>query len=83
MLVTVESLSGVYKNLARGIVALVFRCTPRTTAVHATAEAREVRWMTRDEIRHHMDPAFAIRALDAFEPGTQFRAHDGVHLVTS
>lgn len=61
----------------------MFRCRPFTTSIHATNEARKVRWMTRDEIRQHMDPAFAIRALDAFEPGTQFRAHDGVHLVTS
>ena len=83
MAVAVESLSGVYKNLARGIVALVFRCTPGTGSFHPTAEAREVRWMTRDEVRQYMDPAFAIRALDAFEPGTQFRAHDGVHLATS
>jgi ADP-ribose pyrophosphatase YjhB (NUDIX family) len=79
--IAVESLSGVYKNLARGIVALVFRCTPLNGSWGPTAEAREVRWMTCDEIRHHMDPAFAIRALDAFEPGTQFRAHDGVHLT--
>lgn len=81
MTVTVGELSGVYKNLARGIVALVFRCTPGTEPVHPTAEATEVRWMTRDEVAANMDPAFAIRVLDAFEPGTQLRAHDGTHLV--
>jgi ADP-ribose pyrophosphatase YjhB (NUDIX family) len=83
MTVTVHELSGVYKNLARGIVALVFRCSPGTEPIQPSVEAREVRWMTRDEVRANMDPAFAIRVLDAFEPGTQVRSHDGIHLLAS
>lgn len=81
--VSVDELSGVYKNVHRGIVALVFRCTALTMTPHATDEAREIRWMTQDEIRTHMDPAFGIRVLDAFQPGTQYRAHDGVNLTAA
>ncbi|MEV6244530.1 NUDIX hydrolase [Lentzea sp. NPDC051838] len=79
--VEVERLSGVYKNLSRGIVALVFRCRPRTLAAVTTDEASEVRWMTLDEVRESMSPAFAVRVLDAFEAQAQVRAHDGVNLT--
>lgn len=79
--VEVEQLTGVYKNMTRGIVALVYRCRPGDQAVHPTDEAREVRWMTRTEINDAMAPAFAIRALDAFAPQPHTRAHDGVHLL--
>jgi 8-oxo-dGTP diphosphatase len=48
--VTVERLTGVYKNLFHGIVALVYRCRPADGDAHPTAEAREVRWMTREEV---------------------------------
>lgn len=83
MTVQVERLSGVYKNLSRGIVALVFRCRPGPELVHPTPEARQTRWMTRDEVRDAMAPAFAIRVLDAFNPEPTVRTHDGVHLVTT
>lgn len=79
--VAVHELSGVYKNLAMGVVALVFRCSPIRGTIHTTDEAGEVRWMTRDEVRSHMDPAFGVRVTDAFQPGAQYRAHDGVALV--
>lgn len=81
MTVTVDRLTGVYKNVAHGIVALVFRCTPGTEPIHPTDEAREVRWMTRSEVTATMSPAFAIRVLDAFENEPHVRAHDGVQLV--
>ncbi|OBH12330.1 NUDIX hydrolase [Mycobacterium sp. E3247] len=79
--VTVERLTGVYKNLSHAIVALVYRCRPADGATYPTAEAREVRWMTREEARSVMSPAFAVRVLDAFEEWPQSRAHDGVNLV--
>ncbi|KAA2266178.1 NUDIX domain-containing protein [Solihabitans fulvus] len=85
--VEVERLTGVYKNMNRAIVALVFRCRPTDTQAEeslptaATDEAREVRWMSLAEIREAMAPAYAIRVADAFEPGTRTRAHDGVSLI--
>lgn len=83
MTVQVERLTGVYKNLNRGIVALVFRCHPGDQPIHPTDEAREVRWMTRDEVTEAMDPAFAIRVHDAFSTYTHTRAHDGVQLLAA
>lgn len=79
--VSVERLTGVYKNLTHGIVALVYRCRPAGGDMHPTAEAREVRWMTREQVEASMTPAFAVRALDAFGDGVHSRAHDGVNLV--
>lgn len=79
--VAVERLSGVYKNLTHGIVALVYRCRPAGGEPNATEEAREIRWMTKEEVQSAMVPAFSIRVLDAFEGAPQSRTHDGVNLV--
>jgi 8-oxo-dGTP diphosphatase len=80
--VTVQRLTGVYKNLTLGIVALVYRCRPADGDTHPTAEAREVRWMTREEVQSAMNPAFAVRVLDAFDQNVHSRAHDGVNVVS-
>ena len=81
LVVEVERLTGVYKNLAHGIVALVYRCRPAGGEPHATDEAREIRWMTMEEVQVAMTPAFGVRVLDAFEESPQSRAHDGINLV--
>ena len=78
--VAVERLTGVYKNLARGVVALVYRCRPTGGDIHPTAEAREVRWMTREDVQSAMNTAFAVRVLDAFDEAVHSRAHDGVNI---
>lgn len=79
--VVVERLTGVYKNLTHGIVALVYRCRPAGGEPRATEEAREIRWMTKEEVQTAMTPAFGVRVLDAFDEVPQSRAHDGVNLV--
>ncbi|OBA97964.1 NUDIX hydrolase [Mycolicibacterium fortuitum] len=81
LVVEVERLTGVYKNLTRGIVALVYRCRPAGGDPHATEEAREIRWMTTEEVQSAMVPAFGVRVLDAFEEVPKSRAHDGVNLL--
>jgi ADP-ribose pyrophosphatase YjhB (NUDIX family) len=80
--VEVERLTGVYKNLPRGIVALVFRCRPRGDRVESTAEATRVRWLTVDEVTEHMDQAYAVRVADAFTDEPVVRAHDGTSLLS-
>jgi 8-oxo-dGTP diphosphatase len=80
--ITVERLTGVYKNLTHGIVALVYRCRPAGGDAHPTVEAREVCWMAREEVQSAMNPAFAVRVLDAFGVDAHSRAHDGVNLVS-
>jgi 8-oxo-dGTP diphosphatase len=79
--VVVERLTGVYKNLTHGIVALVYRCRPTAGEPGATEEAREIRWMTKEEVQATMTPAFGVRVLDAFEEAPQSRSHDGFNLV--
>jgi 8-oxo-dGTP diphosphatase len=79
--VTVERLTGVYKNLTHGIVALVYRCRLAEGEPHDTEEAREIRWMTKEEVQSAMVSAFAVRILDAFEQVPQSRAHDGVNIL--
>jgi ADP-ribose pyrophosphatase YjhB (NUDIX family) len=81
MRVRVERLTGVYKNITRGIVALVFRCSPESGELHPTDEAREVRWMSREEVCNLMDPAFAVRVLDAFGDEPIVRTHDGINVL--
>jgi ADP-ribose pyrophosphatase YjhB (NUDIX family) len=80
--IEVEGRTGGYKNLVRGIVALVFRCRALGEPLNSTAEAREIRWLDPGEISEHMDEAYAVRLLDALEPGPVcIRAHDGTAIM--
>lgn len=81
--VTVERLTGVYKNLTHGIVALVYRCRPVGGEPHPTDEAREISWMTQEDVQSAMTPAFGVRVLDAFGESPQSRTHDGVDLIVN
>lgn len=62
-----ERLTGVYKNMSLGVVALVFRCAIVAGTPSSTAEATECRWMTRAEVEREMEPAFAVRLTDALD----------------
>lgn len=79
--VDVGPLTGVYKNMPHGIVALVFRCTARGGVPRSTAEANESRWMTLEEAKDVMTPAYFTRVVDAFDQGVAVRSHDGVDLL--
>lgn len=75
-------LTGVYKNLPQGIVALVFRCTAVGGTLTPTAEAQDFKWLGPDEIAELMSEAYAVRLLDALaDDGPKIRTHDGVFLV--
>jgi 8-oxo-dGTP diphosphatase len=80
---TVEplALTGVYKNMQRGIVALVFRCMIVGHAGRQPDEVDEVGWLTPGELSQ-MSEAYRVRLLDALDAGSpQVRAHDGVELL--
>jgi ADP-ribose pyrophosphatase YjhB (NUDIX family) len=82
ILVDVEQLTGVYKNMKRAVVALVFRCRPLSRCARETCEAKAVRWVRPTEVSDLMDPAYAIRVLDAVSGDAPVtRIHDGVHLI--
>lgn len=77
-----ERLTGVYKNMRRGIVALVFRCRVLDGSAGTSDEVRDVRWAGPAELAHLMDEAYAVRLLDALTDGPPaVRAHDGVALL--
>ena len=80
--VEVERLTGVYKNLKLGVVALVFRCRPLAEPLRATDEARSVRWENPNEMPRLMPPTFAVRVDDALNATAAVtRVHDGVRIV--
>lgn len=80
--VQVDKLTGIYKNMKRGIVALVFRCAPLNEPVSATPEATEVKWVPIAEAGQLMTAAYAVRVIDAFSSAEpQVRSHDGVDIL--
>jgi 8-oxo-dGTP pyrophosphatase MutT (NUDIX family) len=58
-------LTGVYKNMALGIVALVFRCTTAEGSPHASSETTAVRWVEPDELPHLVGERLRVRIEDA------------------
>ncbi|WP_289008513.1 NUDIX hydrolase [uncultured Thermomonospora sp.] len=76
------ALTGVYKNMKRGVVALVFRCEAIGGELTTNPEVTEFRWATPDEVRALVVEAFAVRVLDALKTGqVAIREHDGTNLV--
>ena len=80
--VQVGRLTGVYKNTARGIVALVFRCASSGGDPRPSDESTAVAWLTPEEVAERMSEVYAIRLLDALDPnGPHIRSHDGKRLA--
>ena len=82
--VQAEQLTGVYKDMLRGVVTLAFRCSVIGGHTHPTDEARKVAWLTVDEATHDMPEARAIRVTDALSDKAPFvRVHDSTRLLGS
>ncbi|MBY5161463.1 NUDIX domain-containing protein [Salsipaludibacter albus] len=81
--VDVVRLTGVYKNMRRGIVALVFRCRPAAGRATPTEESAASAWLDAEDIEASMDEAYAVRLLDALgdSPEVAVRSHDGMNLL--
>jgi 8-oxo-dGTP diphosphatase len=76
--ISVDRLTGVYKNMTRGIVALVFRCSPEEGEAQPSDEATAVAWLTPEQVAHQMSEVYAVRVLDALKDGApRLRNHDG------
>lgn len=81
--VEVGELTGVYKNTARGVVALVFRCEASGGVERTSSESQEVEWLTPDEVTDRMSEVYAVRLLDALDgKGPHVRTHDGKRLTS-
>lgn len=76
-------LTGVYQNMPRHIVALVFRCRAVGGRLRENDEAVAFRWASGIEIAELSADAYAVRLLDALAAdGTpRIRAHDGVNVL--
>jgi 8-oxo-dGTP diphosphatase len=90
------ALTGVYKNMKRAIVALVFRCKITRGDLTTNDEVSAFRWVRSADVAELADEAYAIRVLDALADGAYavhvlgaldgghpvaVRHHDGVHLI--
>lgn len=77
-------LTGVYKNMTLGVVALVFLARPISGTPSPTEESVAVDWWTTDRVASEMTEAFAVRILDALKKGATHpivRANDGVQVL--
>jgi 8-oxo-dGTP pyrophosphatase MutT (NUDIX family) len=82
LIVEPERLTGVYKNLRLGVVALVFRAHILDGQPAPTEESAKVDWWTVDAVRTEMVEAFAVRVTDALRTDTvTVRLHDGARLL--
>ena len=75
--IEVQRLSGVYKNLRHGIVALVFRCTPISDRARESVESACVAWVDLSDVTELMEEAYAIRVTDALTSKCFTRSHNG------
>ena len=55
------ALTGIYKNMSRGIVALVFRCKVAGGQLTANDEVTAFQWADEDQVRELLTDAYAIR----------------------
>lgn len=80
--VHVERLTGVYKNMTVGVVALVFRCRPEGGHEQLSDESTAVSWLTPDEAVRSMGEVYAVRITDALrDEAPHIRTHDGRKLT--
>lgn len=84
MEIEVGPLTGVYKNMPRGIVALVFRCRATTAPRTSSAEATEIGWWDVECVSDFVAEAYAVRIEDAIHAeAPHVRAHDGTRVLPS
>ena len=78
-----DTLTGVYKNMNRGIIALVFRCKVTGGELTTNDEVTNFRWADESNIRELASQAYAVRILDALRANTApaVRQHDGIRML--
>jgi 8-oxo-dGTP diphosphatase len=78
-------LTGVYKNVRRGVVSLVFRCSPRPAErLRTSCETPEVVWVPIPDALRRAHPIYAIRIADALrDDGPHVRVHDGARVLAT
>ena len=79
-----DALTGVYKNMPRGIIALVFRCKITGGQLATNDEVTAFRWASETDIHQLTSEAYAVRLLDGLREGSPpaIRQHDGTELLS-
>lgn len=77
------ALTGIYKNMRRAIISLVFRCRITNGSLAANPEVTAFHWASKVDVADMVTDAFAIRVHDAYhyDIPVAVREHDGVHLL--
>jgi ADP-ribose pyrophosphatase YjhB (NUDIX family) len=80
--IEVGPLTGIYKNIPKGIVALVFRAMLRSDPAASTNEALTVAWQPMEGLGDLMSEAYLVRVSDAHQnrPHPAVRSHDGQNI---
>ena len=82
--IRVGPLTGVYKNMPRGIIALVFACELKGAHESGSVEASEVAWVPLSRIDSRCAEIYAVRVRDARNASTpSIRHHDGKRILGS
>lgn len=82
LLVEPLKLTGAYKNMSRGIVALVFHCRVLSGVASTSDEVSELSWLTPAQVSARLSPAYAVRLLDVVgHEVPAIRQHDGTNLL--
>jgi len=79
--VTVERLTGVYKEFDHELSRWCTAVGRQGAKRNMTEEAREIRWMTTEEVQSAMVPRSECVSWMLLGKHPQSRAHDGVNLV--
>ncbi len=76
-------LTGVYKNVKLGVVALIFRARVTGGAMRTSEESSAVTWFDMDEVERAFAEPYAVRVRDALAGSGPpvVRTHDGVRLL--
>jgi 8-oxo-dGTP diphosphatase len=79
------ALTGVYQNIPREIIALVYRCHAVDGHLTANDRASDFRWVDADGARSLLTEAYAVRVADALlhtaDASPAVRWDDGTHLL--
>ena len=79
-----DALTGVYKNMPRGIIALVFRCKITGGQLTTNDEVTAFHWADQDDIQQLTSEAYAVRLFDGLHETIPpaIRQHDGTELLS-
>jgi 8-oxo-dGTP diphosphatase len=76
------AVTGVYQNMARDIISLVFRVVALSGSATPSSESMAVSWLSAKEVENLLDDAYAVRLLDALaEQAPVSRPHDGTAVL--